>query len=146
MFDKNERVNRMKKALTCFVFLLLSQNLWAQDEANTPMKASYAYFGFDPDIVTNYVTPTTEELGYVRVTMELMIMDKKYLEVVEHHEPLILDKIVAAFGRENADTIRSLTGREEIRLKILNQLRDTLKKETGQDILKDVLFTKYLYH
>ncbi len=55
----------MKKALTCFVFLLLSQNLWAQDEANTPMKASYAYFGFDPDIVTNYVTPTTEELGYV---------------------------------------------------------------------------------
>ncbi len=73
-------------------------------------------------------------------------MDKKYLDVVTHHEPLILDKIVAIFGRENADTIKSLTGREEIRLKILNQLRDTLKKETGQDILKDVLFTKYLYH
>ncbi len=49
----------MKKALTCFVFLLLSQNLWAQDAANTPMKANYAYYGFDPDIVTNYVTPTT---------------------------------------------------------------------------------------
>ena len=73
-------------------------------------------------------------------------MDKKYLEVVEHHEPLILDKIVAAFGRENGDTIKSLTGREEIRLKILNQLREVLKEETGQDILKDVLFTKYLYH
>ena len=70
----------MKKALTCFVFLLLSQNLWAQDAANTPMKANYAYYGFDPDIVTNYVKPTTEELGYVRVTMELMIMDKKYLD------------------------------------------------------------------
>lgn len=136
----------MKKALTCFVFLLLSQNLWAQNAANAPIKVNYAYFGFDPDIVTNYVTPTTEELGYVRVTMELMIMDKKYLDVIEHHEPLILDKIVFAFGRENGDTIRSLTGREEIRLKILNQLRDTLKKETGQDILKDVLFTKYLYH
>ena len=25
----------MKKALTCFVFLLLSQNLWAQDEATS---------------------------------------------------------------------------------------------------------------
>ena len=24
----------MKKALTCFVFLVLSQNLWAQDEAS----------------------------------------------------------------------------------------------------------------
>jgi flagellar FliL protein len=140
----------MKKALTCLMFLVLSQNVSAREDtpapAAAPAKASYAYYGFDPDIVTNYVTPTTEELGYVRVTMELMLMDKKYLEVVTHHEPLILDKIVVAFGKENADTIKSLTGREEIRLKILNQLRETLKKETGQDVLKDVLFTKYLYH
>jgi flagellar FliL protein len=144
IFAKNERVKRMKKALTCLVVLMLSQTLWAQD--NAPLKTNYAYFGFDPDIVTNYITPTTEKLGYVRVTMELMLVDKKYLPVVEHHEPLLLDKIVTALGRENADAIKSLTGREEIRLKILNQVRDTLKKETGQDILKDVLFTKYLYH
>ena len=114
--------------------------------AAAPAKAKVVYYGFDPDIVTNYVTSGQKNLGYVRVTMELMIKDEKFLPIVEHHEPLILNAIVATFGKEQEDMIKSLTGREEIRLKILNELRDTLKKETGQDILKDVLFTKYLYH
>ncbi len=34
-------------------------------------KAKIVYYGFDPDIVTNYVTTGQKSIGYVRVTMEL---------------------------------------------------------------------------
>lgn len=113
--------------------------------AAEPTKAKIVYFGFDPDIVTNYVTTGQKSIGYVRVTMELMIKDEKYLPLVEHHEPMILNAIVSVFGKENEDTIKSLTGREEIRIKILNKLNELMKKETGVAVVQDVLFTKYLY-
>jgi flagellar FliL protein len=58
---------------------------------------------------------------------------------------MILNAIVAVFGKENEDTIKSLTGREEIRIKILNKLNELMKKETGVAVVQDVLFTKYLY-
>jgi flagellar FliL protein len=56
-----------------------------------------------------------------------------------------LDAIVSEFGKEPETSIKSLTGREEIRLKILKRLNELLQRETGVPAIKDVLFTKYLY-
>ena len=106
-------------------------------------KAKVVYYGFDPDIVTNYVTAGQKNLGYVRVTMELMIKDEKFLPMIEHHEPMILNAIVSVFGKEQEDAVKSLTGREEIRLKILKNLNELLTKEIGAAAVQDVLFTKY---
>lgn len=125
------------------LFLLFSSGLAAQDaKADKP---KFAYYGFDPDIVTNYVTTGQKKIGYVRVTMELMIKDEKFIPMIEHHEPMILNAIVGVFGKESEDAIKSLTGREEIRIKILNNLNTLLAKETGVPMVQDVLFTKYLY-
>lgn len=131
------------KNIFALLLLLVSSVVLAQEQA--PAKPKVVYYGFDPDIVTNYVTTGQKSLGYVRVTMELMIKDQKFLPIVEHHEPLILNAIVATFGKEPEDMIKSLTGREEIRLKILRNLNELLKKETGVEVVQDVLFTKYLY-
>jgi flagellar FliL protein len=103
------------------------------------------YYGFDPDIVTNYVTSGRRSLGYIRVTIELMVADRKYLPDIEHHEPLILNTIIRIFNQQHEDKIKSLTGREEIRQTILQELQQTLERETGEKMLRDILFTKYLY-
>ena len=42
-----------------------------------PAKPKVSYYGFTNDIVTNYVTTGAKDLGYVRVTMELMVKDEK---------------------------------------------------------------------
>lgn len=134
------------KTLFGLLFLLLTPVLHAQEPAPAaPAATKVVYHGFDPDIVTNYVTDGQKSLGYVRVTMELMIKDEKLLEIVEHHEPLILDAIVNVFGKEMDTTIKSLQGREEVRMKILQRVNELLKKETGSELVQDVLFTKYLY-
>lgn len=133
------------KTLFSLLFLLFAPAVFAQEPAPAPAKPKVVYYGFDPDIVTNYVSDGQKSLGYVRVTMELMIKDEKFLEIIEHHEPLILDAIVSVFGKESASTIKSLQGREEVRMKILQKVNALLKKETGNELLQDVLFTKYLY-
>lgn len=137
----------MKKMVLAFLSLSLSSWAFAQEPAaeGQPARPKIVYYGFTQDIVTNYVTTGAKDLGYVRVTMELMVKDEKYLPLIEHHDPIILDTIVKVFGKEPADKVKSLTGREEIRLEILNEIHAILKKETGDELVKDVLFTKYLY-
>ncbi len=124
-----------KRFLLCLTVLLMS----------TSAKADFAYFGLEPDIVTNYIGPSSQSLGYVRVTVELMLEDSSYIEAAEHHSPYLRSKVIELFGRQPEEKVKSLTGREEIRRAILKDLRKIMEKETGTPVIKDVIFTKYLY-
>ncbi|WP_105188305.1 flagellar basal body-associated protein FliL [Pseudoalteromonas sp. T1lg48] len=108
--------------------------------------ADVGYYGFEPDIVANYISISGRKLGYVRVTVDLMLEDINNLAVVEHHMPLLRDAIVEILSQEPEEKIKSLSGREEIRQKCLERINTLLQQETGQDIIRDLLFTKYLYH
>jgi flagellar FliL protein len=94
----------------------------------------FAYFGFEPDITTNYINHK-KKLGYIRITAELMIKNVANLEAVEHHAPLLRDAIITVLGKEPEEKIRSLTGREEVRLKCVREIKRLLKKETGAEII-----------
>lgn len=113
---------------------------------NTKAESNVGYFGFEPDIITNYIGQSNKKLGYVRVTVDLMLNDVSDIPVVEHHTPLLRDAIVQILSKEPEESIKSLTGREEIRRRCADKLKALLKEETGSDIIREVLFTKYLYH
>lgn len=122
-----------------FCSLAVSLASHAQDRPN------YAYIGLEPDIVTNYLGSSSRKLGYVRVTMELMINGVDQLELAEHHMPLLRATAIEIFGQQPEEKVKSLTGREDIRRAILKALQDHMKQETGAEVVKDVIFTKYLY-
>ena len=123
------------------VFCIVILNFVPKANAQT----TFAYFGLEPDIVTNYLGNSSRNLGYVRIAIELMLEDADYIEVVEHHSPLLRATVIDIFGRQPEEKVKSLTGREEIRQMSLEKLRNLLKKETGNEMIKDIIFTKYLY-
>ncbi|MEM0514029.1 flagellar basal body-associated protein FliL [Pseudoalteromonas sp. YIC-827] len=108
--------------------------------------ADVGYYGFEPEIVANYISVSGRKLGYVRVAVDLMLEDINNLAAVEHHMPLLRDAVVEILSQEPEEKIKSLTGREEIRQKCLERVKTLLRQETGKDIVRDLLFTKYLYH
>ncbi len=129
--------------LASFLTLLNYQSLvYAQDAAIK----NYAYFSLEPDIVTNYLGSSARKLGFVRVTIELMLEDADFLEAAEHHSPMMRAATIEVFGSQKAEKIKSLTGREGIRRDCLERLRKLMLRETGSEMVKDVIFTKYLYH
>ncbi|MDX5407361.1 MAG: flagellar basal body-associated protein FliL [Chromatiaceae bacterium] len=130
----------MLKILPLCLLLLAALPTQAQEQPK-----EVVYYGFDPDIVTNYISGNRRSLGYIRITVELMLEDKSFLSAIEHHEPLILDIIYGTISKQPEDKIKSLTGREEIRLALLDQLQQAMKREAGNPIIRDILFTKYLY-
>lgn len=127
-------------ALLSLLCNLMSFSSYAQDRPN------YGYLSLEPDIITNYVGSSSKKLGYVRVTVELMIDSVDLLDIAEHHLPLMRATAIEIFGQQPEDKVKSLTGREDIRQALLKALQDHMRKETGATIVKDVIFTKYLYH
>jgi flagellar FliL protein len=108
----------------------------------TTKAADYAYFGFEPDIVTNYVA-VKKKMGYVRLTVELMVPSNG-IEIVEHHSPLLRDAIIDIIGKQPEEKIKSIKGRSEIQLICEEKVKELLVKETGQPLIKKLLFTQWL--
>jgi len=73
------------------------------------------------------------------------MMDVSQLEIAEHHMPLLRATAIEIFGQQPSEKVKSLTGREDIRRAILKALQDHMKQETGGEVIKNVIFTKYLY-
>jgi flagellar FliL protein len=128
-----QEVNIMFKYLLIGTCLLMPLSTKAAD---------YAYFGFEPDIVTNYIA-VKKKMGYVRLTVELMVPSEN-IEIVEHHSPLLRDAIIDIIGKQPEAKIKSIKGRSEIQLKCEEKVKALLTEETGQPLIKKLLFTQWL--
>ena len=124
--------------LFCFS-LMISLSARAEEGAD-----EYAYYGFEPDIITNYLS-TGKRLGFIRITMEVMVKNGDDLQIVEHHAPLLRAAVVEILGEQTEQKIKSIAGREEIRELCFSSINQLLKEETGQPLAVNLLFTKYLY-
>lgn len=110
----------------------------------SPIKAAdYAYYGFEPSIITNYVS-VKKKMGYVRISVELMIENSSNFEIVEHHAPLLRDAIITIIGQQPESKIKSINGRHEIQRLCEDKIKALLKKETGGTLIKKLLFTQWL--
>ncbi|WP_305407375.1 flagellar basal body-associated protein FliL [Photobacterium leiognathi] len=113
----------------------------SEDVANQPQ---ITYYTLEPDITTNYVTQG-KRLGYIRLQIDLMIRDQKYLTEIEYHTPLIRDAIIEIVSKQPEAKIKSLAGREEIRRACQDQVNRLLLAETRHQPVAELLFTKFLY-
>ncbi len=127
----------------------LQQQALAEDEppaegAEGATKPGFSYHALDPDIITNYLSDS-KTLGYIRVTVELMAENEADLKLLEQHDPLIRDAIIRLIGSKNADQVKSLTNREELRKECETTVNELLVKETGKKAVRELIFTKFLY-
>ncbi|WOT05308.1 flagellar basal body-associated protein FliL [Shewanella youngdeokensis] len=131
----------MKTIIAILLFTLSSFAVCA--EGDKP-REEYAYYGFEPDIVTNYIS-NQNKLGYVKISVELMVTNPEDLLSLEKHDPLLRSAIVEILGNQTENKVKSLTGKEEIRRECFEMINRLLVEETGKELVFNLLFTKYLY-
>ena len=137
--DSHSLLNLLLEVNTMLKYLLIITCLFT---TLTSQAEDYAYYGFEPDIVTNYVS-VKKKLGYVRLTVELMVPGNN-IDIVEHHSPLLRDAIIEIIGKQPEEKIKSIKGRSEIQLKCEEQVKALLTQETGKPLIKKLLFTQWL--
>ncbi|MBL4829109.1 MAG: flagellar basal body-associated protein FliL [Aliivibrio sp.] len=136
----------MKKNTLLALFLLAltpSFSAFSIEESEI-VNTQLGYYTLEPDITTNFVT-TGKKLGYIKVRIDLLVPDIALLPILEKHNPLVRDAIISILGQQREDQIKSLSGREAIRKESLKQINELLLIETGQTVVADLLFTKFLY-
>jgi len=136
----------MKKTKWLLASLLTLLSFHSVVYGQEVVRKSYAYFSLEPAIVTNFLGSSARKLGFVSVSIELMLEDPNFLEAAEHHSPLMRAAAIEVFGSQPAEKVKSLTGREDIRRICLEKLQELMIKETGSEMIKDVIFTRYIYH
>ncbi|QFU25502.1 flagellar basal body-associated protein FliL [Shewanella eurypsychrophilus] len=140
-------LTRIASLLLIAAMSTVSLGAYAEDEENEEKQEiidTYAYYGFEPDLITNYI-PTGKKLGFVRIGIELMVKDPDDLLALEHHDPLLRAALLEIMGSQTSDKVKSLTGREEIRRECYDTLNRLIEQETGKSMIVNLLFTKYLY-
>ena len=102
------------------------------------------YYTLDPEFITNFISegPT---LGYVRVKVDLMVDNAADIELLKRHDPLLRDAINTLLGSQTLEEVKSQEGREKVRLKCKAKVEELLTKEEGRKVIRDLLFTNYLY-
>jgi len=133
------------KQVLVSLLLILSVGFGQVSYAEDAPTDDYAYYGFEPDIVTNYIT-AGDKIGFVRITMEVMVKSSLHIEAIEHHAPLLRAAVVEVLGEQHEDKIKSFAGKKEIRDLCFTTINQLLKEETGQELAVSLLFTKYIYH
>jgi flagellar protein FliL len=130
--------------LTVFTMPVLADDHEAKDSMEEE-NISPSYFPIEPDIVTNFLS-IRSELGYVRVAISIMVDKPEDLLVIEHHAPLLRSAFIEIFGNQPKQKVTSQEGKEEIRRECLMVGNRLIELETGQQIIKNLLFTKYMYN
>jgi len=128
-----------------FCFALLSPlSVFAEDPGSESGGPNYQYYPLEPDIITNYVKPG-KHIGFVRISVELLVNSSSNLAIVERHAPLIRDRIITILGEQNEKEVKSFTEREAIRLRCLLEINEVVSAVTNRSPVQDVFFTKFLY-
>lgn len=135
-----------KKALLCVLYFSLFSPLSfvSAEEDAADAGVDYQYLPLEPDIITNYIKPG-KRIGYVRVTIELMVKSSSDYDLADTHAPLIRDRIITILGEQTEASIKSYDDRDLIRARCLEEVNKVLFEVTGKRPIKEVHFTKYLY-
>lgn len=106
--------------------------------------SSISYYDLSPEIVTNYAA-TGKKNGYIRVKVQIMVETPSDKEIVGYHASTLRDIVISTLNRSQADTIKSSDGRNSILEDCKNQMDAFFQKEEGRKLIKELLFTNYIY-
>ncbi|WP_435235601.1 flagellar basal body-associated FliL family protein [Psychromonas sp. PT13] len=130
-----------KVLILIFCFSFLSSPLFAEEGAEAN---DYQYYSIEPDIITNYIK-SGKRIGFIRMTVELMVRSKDDYALLEKHDPLIRDRIITILGEQDEKAVKSVDQRDAIRQRCVEELNELLFTETKAKPIIDVLFTKFLF-
>lgn len=152
LFIDRPEADLMRKTLP--LLLLMLATCWAPlttlaqegggEGEGAAQPAGIGYYTLDPEFITNFIT-TGPTLGYVRVKVDIMVDNAADIEILKKHDPLLRDAINTLLGSQTLDDVKSQEGREKTRLACKAKVEELLTKEEGRKVIRDLLFTNFLY-
>ncbi len=128
----------MRVLLMMLGFLFFSGFVYAEDdEVEAPV---IEYLEMQPKFTVNLA----ERKKYLLVNVQLMVEGTEAIEIIKKHLPALRHQLIMLFSGRFAAELQSTEQREKLRQEATETIRETLRKYTKVDGLKDLFFTEFL--
>ncbi len=107
----------------------------ADKEEETSKEELPALFNLDP-----FVVNLTDRGRFLKVTMKLELIDKKYETVAEEKTPHIRDAIITLISSKTAESISTPEGKFQLNDELLMRANASV----GKDVFKNIYFTEFV--
>jgi flagellar FliL protein len=129
------------RILLILAFILIFLPLSAIGEENSQPQKDIKYYRMYPDFVTNL--KCGEETCYLLTRVEIATNGAKDLQLVKDNEPLLRDELILLFNAKTKKQVEPGKPRRMVKKEALKLLQEKMQKETGQQIITNILFTKF---
>lgn len=119
----------------------LSVSVFAEDEESEKLAEEVRYVELKPPFVTNYGGPG--KLKYVKAEVSLRVDSQLAFRAVNNHIPFLRHTIIMVLSQQTDESVTTMEGKEQIRLQALSELQEIMKKEEGEVMIEDLLFSSF---
>ena len=107
-----------------------------------PVKQLAIYENVAPAFVVNISHAGRQR--YMQVSVALMARDQAKLDALKVHLPLLRNQLNMLFASQNFDSLMTPVGKEMLRQQATTTVQELAKKEVGDGVVEQVLFTNFV--
>ncbi|MHA7878770.1 MAG: flagellar basal body-associated FliL family protein [Saccharospirillum sp.] len=102
------------------------------------------YVELEPNFTLNYGEMIGGRLSYLQTAITLQVTDNAAALEVNAHADALRHAIIMNISAQDAETVRSNSGREAMQEELLLELQSIMERETGEPMIERVLFTFFV--
>lgn len=111
-------------------------------EPAEPVKLPALYEQLTPAFVVNYTHEGRQH--YMQVHVSLMARDPAKLDELKVHMPVLRNELVMLFSQQNFAELMKPEGKVALREQATAKVQEIAQRETGADVVEQVLFTNFV--
>lgn len=100
------------------------------------------YHNLHPAFVANFTGESNKR--YMQVYVVAMAYDQKVIDDLEMHMPAVRNDVLMTLSAASSDDIETVEGKEILRKKVLDKMKETMLEKTGRPGIEDIYFTKFV--
>jgi flagellar FliL protein len=81
---------------------------------------------------------------YIQAEVDLVGYEKSVMDDAQHNVPALRNRLLLLFASQNFDEVRTIAGRERLRVESLKAVNDVLELDPKGDRVEDVYFTAFV--
>jgi len=115
----------------------------AAKEEKHEEKAAALYIGLEPPFVVNF--PADSPVKFMQVQVQIMTREANMEHLIRGNDPAIRNDLLNLFGSQTYEAVSTVAGKEDLRSKALEAVRNVVKSEGGDPkLVGAVYFTSFV--
>lgn len=125
-------------------FVLAPGSTVSAQEAAALKEREVRYVQLQPAFVTNYGFTENGRLKYVKTDISVRVSTQQAEMAARYHLPVLRNALILLLSQQDEAAVSTGGGREILRVQALAELNEILKREEGEVMINDLMFTNFV--